>query len=161
VFIVEMFIENGDSVVKSQWIFCRYFNIAYHRKIPCHSTIQLWVESFRTSPSALQKKPPGRVCEVWSPQNIKTLMQSFSRNPRCSATRKSVALGISEYCMRRILSEDLNFHPYRMLVVQGLNDHQVANHSTTAEHLIWILSNNVIIPVAHEAHLHLSGCINK
>jgi hypothetical protein len=49
------------TVVKTQRIFCKHFNIAHHRKIPCHNTVQLWLENFRTDASAL-KKPPGSVC---------------------------------------------------------------------------------------------------
>jgi hypothetical protein len=38
-FTVETFFKNGDSVVKTQQIFHKHFNIAHHRKVPCHNTI--------------------------------------------------------------------------------------------------------------------------
>jgi hypothetical protein len=55
VFIVERFFKNDDSDVKTQWMFHKHFNIAHHGKVPCHNTIQLWVENFRMSGSALKK----------------------------------------------------------------------------------------------------------
>jgi hypothetical protein len=48
-----------------------------------------------------------------------------------------------------------------MVVAQELSNHDMANCSMVAEHLIRILYNNVIILMTHEAHFHLSGCVNK
>jgi hypothetical protein len=75
--------------------------------------------------------------------------------------RYSVALGISDSSTRRILHKDLNFHPYKMVVVQELGDRDMANHRTVTECLIRILSNDVIILNTDEAYFHLSGCANK
>jgi hypothetical protein len=73
----------------------------------------------------------------------------------------SVALGISDCSARRILHKDLNFQPYKMVVVQELSDHDMANRRTVTEHLIRILSDDVIILNTDEAFFHLSGCANK
>jgi hypothetical protein len=94
-FIAETIFKNGNSVVKKQWIFCKHFIIACHGKVPCHNTIQWCVENFRTSASALKKKPPGSVCTVQSPQNIEAVRQSSIKSPRHSARRHSVAIEIS------------------------------------------------------------------
>jgi hypothetical protein len=48
---------NMVTLVKTQRIFLKHFNIARHGKVPCRSTIQLRVENFRTSASGLEKKP--------------------------------------------------------------------------------------------------------
>jgi hypothetical protein len=48
-----------------------------------------------------------------------------------------------------------------MVVVQELSDHDMANCNMVAEHLIAILSNDVIILMTDEAHFHLSGHVNK
>jgi hypothetical protein len=63
--------------------------------------------------------------------------------------------------VRRILHKDINFHPYKVVLVQELSDCDMANRSTLAEHLIRILSNNVIFLMTDEAHFHISGCVNK
>jgi hypothetical protein len=48
-----------------------------------------------------------------------------------------------------------------MTLVQELNDHDMAIRSAIAEHLIGILSDDVIILKADEAHFHISGCVNR
>jgi hypothetical protein len=134
-------------------IFRKHFNIARHGKCSCRNTIQLWVENFRTSTSALQKKPAGSVRTVRSPQNIQAVRQSFSRSPKRSARRHSVALGIFECSVRRILHKDLHF--------QELSDRDLANRSRVAERLIGILFDDVIVLMTDDAHFHVSGCVNK
>jgi Asp-tRNA(Asn)/Glu-tRNA(Gln) amidotransferase B subunit len=89
---------------------------------------------------------------VGSPQNVEAVRQSFIRSPRHSARRYSVALGISDHSMRRILHNDPNFHLYKMVVVQELSDRDMANHSKVVEHLIKNLSDDVIILTTDEAH---------
>jgi hypothetical protein len=76
------------------------------------------------------------VCTVWSPQNTEAARKSFIRSLRHSARRYSVALGISVNSLRRILHKDLNFHLCKMVMVQELSNHDMANCSTAAEHLI-------------------------
>jgi hypothetical protein len=48
-----------------------------------------------------------------------------------------------------------------MVVMQELSDCDTANHSMVAEHLIRILSDNVINLMTDEAYFNLSGCFNK
>jgi hypothetical protein len=47
------------------------------------------------------------------------------------------------------------------MVMQELSDCDMANRSTVAEHLIRILSDDVINLMTDEAHFHLSGCVDK
>jgi hypothetical protein len=96
-----------------------------------------------------------------SPQKLEAVRQSFIRSPRLSARRHSVGLQISDRSVRGILNKDLNFHPYKMVVVQESSDRDMANHSTVAESLFGTLSDDIIIFATDEAHFHLSGCINK
>jgi hypothetical protein len=55
----------------------------------------------------------------------------------------------------------LNFHPLKIVTVQELSDGDMANRSTVAEHLIGILSDDVIILMADKGHFHSSGCVHK
>jgi hypothetical protein len=131
-FIVETFILKMVTVFKTQRIFRRHFNIALHGKVPCRNTIELWVEDFRRSASALKKGPPDSVRTVRLLQNIEAVRQSFIRSHRRSARRHSVALGISDRSVSRILQKDLNFDPYKRAVVRGLSDRDIANRSTVS-----------------------------
>jgi hypothetical protein len=108
-----------------------------------------------------KENPPGSVHTVQLPQNIEAVRQSFIKSHRHSARRHSVALGISDCSVRRILHKDLNFHLYKMVVVQELSDHDMSNHSTVPECLIRILSDYVIVLMTGKAHFHLSGYVNK
>jgi hypothetical protein len=83
------------------------------------------------------------------------------RSPKRSARRYSVALGISDLSVRRILHKGLNFHPHPKVVVQELSDHDMAIRRMVAERLIRILSDDVIILMTVEAYFHLSGCANR
>jgi hypothetical protein len=115
-FIVETFFKNGNYLVKTQRIFHKHFNITCHRS---QNTMKLRVENFKLSISTLKKETIGQ----------------------CA----SVALGISDCSMRRILYEDLNFRLHKIMVVQELSDHDFANCSMAAKHVIRILFNDVII----------------
>jgi hypothetical protein len=149
------------AIVKMLQIFRKHFNITRHGKVPCRNTIQLRVENFRTCTSALKKKQPGSVSTMRSQQNIEAVRQSFIRSPRRSAKRYSVALGISDSSVSRILRKDLTFHPYKMVAVQGISDRDVANRSTVTERLIGILSDAAITLMTDEAHFCLSACFNR
>jgi hypothetical protein len=48
-----------------------------------------------------------------------------------------------------------------MVMVQEFSNHDMANYTMVVEHLIGILSNDVIILTTDVAHFHLSGCVNK
>jgi hypothetical protein len=86
-YIIERFLKNGVSLVNTQRIFCKHFNIACHGKFPCRNTTQLWVENFITSASALKNKPPGSVRRMRSPEHIESVKQSFILSPRPSERR--------------------------------------------------------------------------
>jgi hypothetical protein len=133
-----------------QRIFRKNVNIARHGKVSCRSTIQLWVYNFRTSASALRKKLPGGVGALRSPQNTEAVRQSFIRSPRRSARRYSVALGISDRSVMRILHRNL-ISVRTKWWCKGLSDHDMGNISIIAESLIGILSDDVL--TTHEAHL--------
>jgi transposase len=149
------------TAVKTQRIFRKHFNIARHGSVPCRNTLQLWVENFRTNASALKNKPPSSVRTMRSSQKNEAVRQSFVWRPKRSVRRYSVVLGIFYHSVRIILRKDLNFHPFKVPAVQQLNDPDMAKHSTVAERLIGILSDDAIILMIDEAHFHLCGCANK
>jgi hypothetical protein len=62
------------------------------------------------------------------------------------------------------LDKDLNFHPYKIVTVQELNDRDVANRRMSSKQLLEKL--NVDAPIntfliTNEAHFLLSGYVNK
>jgi len=121
-FAAETYFKNNDSVILTQRIFCWHFNIYQSNSVPSHNTLLLWVRNFRETTSPAKRKPPGREPSLRTPENIERVRQAFVRNPRQSTSRNAIALRMSDRTVHRILREDLNFHPYKMVMVQAIND---------------------------------------
>ena len=61
-------------------------------------------------------------------------------------------------------AKDLNFHPYKIAIVQELNDRDMANRRISSEQLLEMLNDDGVIStllMIDEAHFHLSGYVNK
>jgi len=117
-FVVEAYFKNGDSAVTTQRLFRGHFNIPCHGRVPCCNTIKEWVQNFQKNASALNRKPRGRIPMARTPENVDTVRMTTVKSPRRSVMRNSTAIGLSDHCMRRILHKDLNFHPYKIAIVQ-------------------------------------------
>jgi transposase len=126
-FAVETYFKNNDSVALTQLIYRRHFNIHRNNSVPSRNTLLLWVRNFRETASAAKRKPPGREPSLRTPENIERVRQTFVRNPRRLASRNAIALRMSDRTVRRILHEDLNFHPYKIVMVQAINDQDTVN----------------------------------
>jgi transposase-like protein len=85
-FAVETYFKNNDSVVLTQRICLRHFNIHRNDSVPSRNTLLLWVRNFRDTASVAKRKPPGREPSLRTPENIKRVRQAFVRNPRRSAS---------------------------------------------------------------------------
>jgi hypothetical protein len=156
-FAVKMFFKNGDSATQTQ----QHFNVGHRVKVPSQNTILLWVLNFRSTGSALKKKPPGSVRTVRTPQNIEAIMQAVINSPCRSASKHVAALRISDCSVGRILHLDFCFHPYKLMVMQELNERDWAKHKTLAKNILEMLTDDMVIVMSDEAHFHLSGYVNK
>ena len=117
--------KKNDSVV-TQRIFRRHFNIHWNASVPSRNTVLLWVRNFKETASAAKRKRPGREPSLRTPENIERLRRAFVRSPRRSASRNAIALRMSDRTASRIFNEDLNFHPYKMVMVQAVNTARTA-----------------------------------
>ena len=54
-------------------------------------------------------------------------------------------MGLSDRSVRRILHKDLNFHPYKIAIVQELNDRDMANRRISSEKLLEMLNDDGVI----------------
>lgn len=79
---------------------------------------------------------------------------------RRSARKHAAALGISDYTVRRILRNELKFHPYKLAVVQEFSERDFVFRQTSCEALR-TLPHDALVFISDEAHFHLSGCVNK
>lgn len=160
-FIVETFLKNGESVVKTQRAFRLRFNVGRHGAVPTRNTILRWIQNFRLSSSASKKKPPGHVRSVRTPENIDRVRVAVTRSPHRSARRHAIALGLSNRSVRRILHLDLKFHAYKVMIVQQLNERDYVQRRAFAERMMEMLTDEVVMFMSDEAHFHLNGYVNK
>jgi len=62
------------------------------------------------------------------------------------------------------MHKDLNFHPYKIVIVQELNDRDMANRRISSEQFLEMLNDDCVINTVlmiDEAHFHLSRYINN
>ena len=110
-------------------------------------------------------KKDGSVKTVRTPQNIDAVRPSLERSPRRSTVRHSKTLGLSESSVRRILHLDLHFHPYKIQVVQKLEEGDEAKRLVFSQQMLDFINrnkevfNNLI--TSDEAHFHLTGLVNN
>jgi transposase-like protein len=155
-FAVETYFQNNDSVVVTQRIF-RHFNIHRNDSVSSRNTVLLWGRNFRETASAAKRKPPGTETSLRTPENIERVRQAFVRSPRRSARRNAIALRMSDRTVCLILHEDLNFHPYKMVMAQAINDQDRVNRKTVCEVLLNALDNDDLnhVLMKDEANFHL------
>jgi hypothetical protein len=132
-YVVETCLKNAESVIATQQLVRRHFRLRRNATVPDRKTILLWVANFRATGSALKKKPPGRPRSVRSSQKVQAVRQTVTQSPRRSARKHAAAMGMSERSVRRISHADLKFHPYKMMVVQELNQRDWVNRSDSCQ----------------------------
>ena len=77
-FAVETYFQNNDSVVLTERIFRRHFNILRNDSVPSHNTLLLWARNLRETASAAKRKLPGREPSLRTPENIGRVRQGLS-----------------------------------------------------------------------------------
>jgi hypothetical protein len=131
--------------------------------VPSHNTVLLWVRNFRQTVYTAKRKPPGTDPSLRTPENIEQVCQAFVRSPRPSASRNVIALRMSDNTVCRILHEDLNFHPSKMVMVQAINDQDTVNWKTVCEVLLNALDNDDVnhVLMTDEENFNLCGNVNS
>ena len=93
-FVMEAFFKSGESIIKTQRLFRREFNVPRHDAVPSSNTIKLWIRNLRETASA-PKKPPGSVRKARTPENIESVRRAVIRSPLRSAWTHTIALDLS------------------------------------------------------------------
>jgi hypothetical protein len=137
-FAVETFFFNNDSVIATQRIFRRHFNIGRHGKVPDRNTIKNWVEKFRTTTSATNKKTCRRCQNCADTGKHWKVTSRYRSQPKRSARRHSVALSMSSRSLRRLglLHSNLHYHPYKIQTVQQLSDRDFTSRRAFCEQFV-------------------------
>lgn len=163
-YAVKVFYQNGNSYVLARRDFRNHFNINRNRPVPSACAIKKWVKNFEETSSTTRKKP-GRPKSRRTPENVERVRIAIERSPRRSARRHSIALGISNRTVRRILHRDLHFHPYKIQIVQALKETDYVSRQRFCEEFLDLINQDEGIInhlwMSDEAHFHLSGYVNK
>ena len=135
-FAVEAYLLNRQSGIATQRAFRNRFNVTPKGPVPDRKSIVTWVTTFMQTRSTTRRRA-GVPRPIRSRENIEAVRASVLQSPRRSARKHASALGLSDRSVRRILHDDLHFHPYKLAIVQEL-------------------SENVL-----SERFHLTGCVNK
>ncbi|XP_069594588.1 bromodomain-containing protein 7 isoform X2 [Ranitomeya imitator] len=159
-FCVEAYFSNAHSIIAVQRAFRLQFAVPPRGRVPGRQSIVNWVNAFRTAGnvSCVRRGPERRIT---TPQNIERVRAAVLQSPKRSARKQSFALGISRRSLHRILHDELNFHPYKMCVVQHLSAWDYLTRWTSCEDMLATIPRDAIVFFSDEAHFHLSGCVNK
>lgn len=162
-FAVKAYYET-HSYAAAQRLFRTQFAIHRNRPVPTPHAIKLWVANFEATASTNRRRGGGRRT-ARTPENIERVRVAVGRSPRRSARRHSVALQLSDRTVRRVLKLDLHNHPYKLQVVQTLNENDIAARRRFCERFLVMIEENQDIVhnfwMSDEAHFHLSGYVNK
>ena len=138
------FFRNNDSVVTVQRLFCRQFNVARGGAIPDGNTVLRSVESFRTTGSVMKRTSTGRPRKAWTPENVESVRRSVIESPRRSTRNRASILGLSRLSLQRILHGELNFHPYKIMIVQKLLPSDFVQRRLFCERMLEIIASGTM-----------------
>lgn len=163
-FAVKAFYENADSVVRTQRAFRREFNLPPRAPVPSRKAILLWVSNFETLLARQRREDV--VIKKYGPQRtLIVCVKALGRSPRKSARRHSAQLGLSNRSVRRILKNDLHYHPYKIQVVQVLNPNDFNTRIRFCQAMLTVIDGNgervQNLWMSDEAPFHLCGYVNK
>lgn len=161
VFSVEVYIRTG-SFEEVRRAFRRQFGNNNRGDAPTRFTIAAWVRHWRENGSVQNIKKPGRRRTVRTPENIERVRAAFTRSPKRSANRQSLALGISKGSLHRILHKDIKFHPYKYQMAHHLSDLDKGARLTFCEEFLHQHRGEIHnLLMSDEANFHLDGVVNK
>ncbi|QQP51582.1 Transposable element Tc3 transposase [Caligus rogercresseyi] len=159
-FAVEAYFSNHQSVIATQRSFRTHFNVAPRGPVPDRKSIIARVKTFRETGSTTQQII--RIARrVRTPENIEAVRTSILQSPQRSVRKHASALALSARSVRRNFHEDLNFHPYKITIVQELSVADFTARRNACEALLENIAEDAIVYFSDEAHFHLSGSVNR
>jgi transposase len=164
-FTVKAFYKNNDSLKAARRLFHVHFNLQRHVPVPSAHVIKTWVRNFEETGSALKKKPPGGIRSARTLENITAVRTALIRSPKRSARRHALSLNLSNRSVRRIVHQDLNFHPYKVQVVQELKPHDLLTRKIFCQEMLTQMDHDEDfihnLWMSDEARFHPDGFVNK
>lgn len=163
-FAVEQYLKCGESLVRARRAFCSHFDIWRLNDSPSTQLIRSWVKRFRQEGTVVNRPPTGPSTSAATPERVAQVRQEIIRNPRKSVTKIAASTGIKKSTVHAILKKKLKLHPYKMQIVQKLNDSDYVLRETYARTMLERFRTprtlgNILF--SDEAHFHIGGYVNK
>ena len=128
---------------------------------PSENLIRTWVQKFRATGSTVNKPRPGPSRTLRTDENIQRVETSLRENPRQSLRKRASALALPKTTLHRILTMDMNFHPFQIQLVQALKTDDYKVRKKFCENMLSQFRSVNTIWFSGEAHFHLNGFVNK
>lgn len=163
-FMIEAYFKANDSYTRARRRFCNHFGIRRIADAPSANLVKSWVQRFRETSSAINKKPPGKERTVRTPDNVARVRRAVNENPRRSVRKHAQMLNMSSSSVYRILTKDMKFHPFKIQMTQYIKETDYAKRKTFAETMInnfWNAGGLEEVLFSDEANFHLDGYVNK
>ncbi|KFM83566.1 hypothetical protein X975_18569, partial [Stegodyphus mimosarum] len=154
-FAVESYFSSGRSIITVQRAFRNHFNIAPVGRVLIRNRFFYgWTPLEKP---VMYRKETRRLRTIRTLANTEQVRQSILRSPK----RDAAALRMSDRSVRRILHEELHFHPYKLAVVQKFNLRDFLSRKNAYEAVLDNMPHDTLVFFSDEAHFHLSGFVNK
>ena len=153
-FVVEIYFKCGDSVIAAQCQFCTHFGAGRHGRVPNRKTILLWIRNFQKTSSALKRKSPGRPHSIQTPETITTVRHHHN----VPQLNMHSPWGYLTVVCGRILHLDLKFHPYKIMMIQELQERDWHERQAACKRMLANVPPGRLL-CSDEAHFHLSGFV--
>ena len=144
----------------------RQFTIRYPppQRAPCPNTVRRNVLKFRRFGTCRNRQKDGgsgRPRSVRTQANIDAVRREIQNNPTSTTRRNNVPITRTTY--RRIVSKELGYHPYRMIVRHKL---EAGDDARRMQFCQWLTQQPVgrvypYIVIGDEAAFHLNGQVNS
>ena len=141
----------------------RNFRREYDRSPPDVKSIKSWYEKFKETGSVGDLSRSGRPTS--SEETVDAVRTSFEESPTKSTRRASTELGVPQSTIVKILHKRLQFHAYKVQIVQALQPNDRPQRAAFAEEILDRIdkSNDYLQHVAFsdEATFHVTGKVNR
>lgn len=163
-YAVEQYLISGNSPIRARRAFCLHYNIRRLSDGPSTQLIRTWVQRFREEGTMINRPLPGPSTTAATPERVIQVRQEILRNPRKSVRKIAASTGIKKSTVHMILRKKLKLHPYKMQIVQKLDENDYVlreRYARTALERFRTPRTLGNVLFSDEAHFHIEGYVNK
>jgi len=140
----------------------RQFRTKFGKQPPSDNSIRNWYAQFQETRFVCKRKSTGRPSVT--EQQVEQVRQAFVRSPRKSNVRGSRELGIPQPTVWRILRKRLKLKPYRLTLLQKLQQNDHRRMTTFCTELQALMEEDDFFErliFSDECTFHLCGKVNR